>query len=447
MTTLYICEKPAQAMDIAKIIGVKRRQDGYLELANGDLISWAVGHLLELQEPGDYSEAWQGRWAWEQLPMIPDKWEYKVKDRTKSQFKTIQKLLKTVSDVVIATDAGREGELIARELLVHAKFKGGVKRFWTSTLTPAAIKHALSNLLPGAQTYPLYEAALARSHADWLLGYTGTRAATLASGVRGDFFAMGRVKTPTLALVVKRCQDVANFKAKTYYELEAQVRTAKGATFKMTHSPKESERIVTKEEAEARKKRAQMFQGPLKVEKAPEKEAPPLPYSLTTLSKDADRILGLSATNTLKVAQALYEKKATSYPRTDCAHLGTDQIPQIPMVLEAVAKRHPDAVGALTKMGVVTRSSTFDDSQLSDHHAIIPTEVHVEDLAGVELQMYNLICLRYLRALGPDAKFAATRVELDANGVLFKASGRATTDPGFKSIKLGDVSADTPEEE
>ncbi len=436
MTTVYLAEKPSQAMDIGKVIGIKGRGDGFLELVNGDFITWAVGHLLSLSEPQDYNEAWGGRWSWEQLPMIPDTWKYEVNRKTSKQLTVIKGLLKKATHVVIATDAGREGELIAREVLEHFRYKGKVSRFWTSSLVASDIKKALDNLKKGEETYPLYEAALARSHSDWMLGLSGTRAASLAANVRGDYFPLGRVKTPTLALVVRRCEEVRNFNSKTYYELEAQVRTKRGAKFKMMHAPSEENRITKRDAAEALKAKALGAQGPLRVEKTAETEAPALPYSLPALQKDANRILGFTAKNTLKVAQALYEKKALTYPRTDCQYLANSQIAEVPAVLDVVAKRFPAAVAALRKAGVTTRKTTFNDAKLTDHHGIIPTALYAADLDGAELQLYSLVCQRYLQTLGPDCKFVSTRVTLDANGVPFKATGKTVTDPGWQALKL-----------
>ncbi len=442
MSTVILAEKPSQAMDIGKVIGIKGRGDGFLELVNGWYITWAIGHLLELAEPQDYNEAWGGRWSWTQLPMIPEQWKYQVNRKTSKQLTVIKGLLKKATHVIIATDAGREGELIAREVLEHSKYKGKISRFWTSSLVASDIRRALDNLKKGEETYPLYEAALARSHSDWMLGLTGTRGASLAANVRGDYFPLGRVKTPTLALVVRRCLAVKNFAAKTYYELEAVVRTKKGATLKMLHAPDEEHRITKKDDAESLKKRALGHQGPLRVEKRAETEAPPLPYSLPALQKDANRILGFSAKNTLKVAQALYEKKAATYPRTDCQFLAESQVAEVPAVLDVGAKRFPAAVSALRKAGIVTRKSTFNDAKLVDHHGIIPTMLHVAELEGAEEQLYALICQRYLQTLGPDCKFTSTRITMDANGVPFKATGRVINDPGWQALKLPNLKAE-----
>jgi DNA topoisomerase-3 len=445
MKTLFLAEKPSQAMDIAKVLGIKRRQDGYIDLENGDVISWAVGHLMELAEPQAYDESWGGYWKWGQLPMIPPVWKYVVNKRTSKQFNVIKALLKTCDRVVIATDAGREGELIAREVIEHCKFKGVIDRFWTSSLVASDIKFALANLKKGVETYPLYEAAKARSHSDWLVGLTGTRAVSLAANVRGDYFPVGRVKTPTLALTVKRHWEIENFIVKAYFELEARVATKAGANFKMMHAPTEEQRIYDKATADALAAKAKGCVAPLSVKKTNETDQPPLPYSLPMLQKDANKVYGFTARNTLNLAQELYEQKATTYPRTDCQYLANSQIGEVPEVLLSVEKSFPGAVKELRSQGIVTRASTFNDAKLVDHHAIVPTALHVE-LSGAALQLYTLICQQYLRTLSPECKYIATKVGMDANGVPFKATGRTVTDPGWKAIKLIGSTAEEADE-
>jgi DNA topoisomerase III len=433
--TLYLCEKPSQARDVGAVLGIKRRGEGFMELNNGDVISWAVGHLLELADPEKQNPDWGGRWHWGQLPMIPDTWKYEVVSRTKPQFNIIKGLLKTVDRVVIATDAGREGELIAREILEYCKWRGHIERLWTSSLVASDIKAALGKLRSNADTYPIYEAAVARSHCDNFYGYSGSRGATLAAAVRGDFFPLGRVQTPTLAMVVRRDLEIKNFNQREYFELEAQVRTKSGKSFKMMHAPDAENRITTKDEAERRKRQAERAQGPLKVEKNNGSEGAPLAYSLPALQKDANRIFGFTAKNTLKLAQALYEKKAATYPRTDCQHLAASQMLEVEDVLRVVERRYGSVVEALKRAGVVKRKSTFDDTKLTDHHGIIPTGQYVE-LEGAELQLYQLICQRYMQLLGPDCKFQTTRVTMDANGVPFKATGKIILDPGWTALKV-----------
>ncbi|MDO8417773.1 MAG: DNA topoisomerase [Agitococcus sp.] len=435
MTTLYIAEKKSQAQDIANAIGVKRMGDGCIELTTGDCITWARGHLLELATPEEHNPAWGGRWTWAQLPMIPDKWKYNVNKKTAEQFRIIVRLVKEATAIVLATDAGREGELIGREILEYCKYKGPIKRLWTSSLVESDILHALQHLKPGAETYPLYEAALARQHCDNLFGLTGTRAASLAANVHKDYFPMGRVQTPTLALVVRRVLEIKNFQVNAFYELEAKVRTASGKDLIMKHAPEGDNKITSKEEATRLKKLADKAKAPLKVVKASESETAPLPYSLPALQADANRLLGFSAKTTLEHAQKLYELKTTTYPRTDCQHLAASQKRDVEQVLSVVARRFDSQVRLLQSKGVTKRDSTFDDSKLTDHHGILPTSLFVH-LEGPLLQLYTLICQRYLQMLAPDCRFNATRVQMNCNSVLFKASGKVITEPGWRGISL-----------
>lgn len=435
MRTLYLAEKPSQATDIAKVIGIKRKLDGYLELATGDVMTYARGHLLELAEPKDYDDAWGKSWAWEHLPMIPSQWKMKPTKHGAKQLQVIKTLLRECSEVVIATDAGREGELIAREILEHCRFRGKVRRLWTSSLVAKDIQAALKVLKAGSETEPLFEAARARQHGDWLYGLSGTRAATLAARQRGHAFPLGRVQTPTLSLVVKRDLDIRNFTAQEYFELEADVLTAKGFKLKLLHAPDEDHRITAQSEALRRKSLAEGASAALKVERAKGADSPPLPYSLPVLQKDANRVLGLTAKKTLEVAQALYEKKALTYPRTDCQHLAESQIEEVESTLVAVAKRLGALVDMLRTQGVRTRAAVFDSTKLTDHHAIVPTTEFVVDLTAEEERLYCLVGERYLQMLGQDCLFDSTKVALDANGVLFKASGRTVTSSGWRALR------------
>lgn len=435
MKTVYLAEKPSQAAELAKVIGIVGRKDGYIELKGGDAMTWAIGHLLELVEPKEYKESWGGRWAWDQLPMIPQEFKSEVVHGKNAQVKVIKALLKTADRVVIATDAGREGELIARELLIHCKYKGAIERLWTSSLVASDIVRALAKLRPGKETEPLYEAARARQHSDWMHGLSLTRGASLAANVRGDYFPVGRIQTPVLALVAHRDILIRDFVADGYFELEANVKSAGGKTFKMFHAPAEDKRITARADAEKLAKQAEKFTGALKVEKKPGKETPPMPYKLTSLQKDGNRILGLTARRTLEIAQGLYDKKTISYPRTDCEYLANSQTGEVEATLATVAKRFAPAVATVRTLGMNLRSTTFDDAKLMDHHAIVPTTEYV-NLEGLELQVYTLIAQRYLQTISKDCLFDGTRVSLDANGVAFTASGKAVTFEGWKAIKL-----------
>ena len=434
MSTLYLCEKPNQAKDLADAIGVVGRRTGYIEVRGG-IVTWAFGHMLEQASPDAYDEKWGGRWTFDVLPMIPPEWKHSVVTNKGQQLKVIRGLLKSAREVVIATDAGREGELIAREILEHCTYRGPVRRFWTSSLVKSDIVKALNSLRPGRETEPLYEAALARTRSDWLYGMNGSRAVTLAVRHSGTAYPVGRVQTATLALVVRREWEIRNFVPQVYYELEATVRSAGGEQFPMFHSPAENERIKSRLEAERLKASAEGAKSPLRVIKKSEKESPPLPYSLPSLQKDANRMLGLSASKTLQQAQALYEAHAITYPRTDCTFLAASQKGEIEETLSRLGQVYEGEVEKLKSMGVTARPSTFDDAKLTDHHAIVPTREAVALPQGTE-QLFGLISERYLKTLAPDCHFDRTTVTLDANGVPFKATGKRITQEGFRAIRI-----------
>lgn len=432
MLTLYICEKPSQARDIASVLGIKSKGDGYIECQNNTVVSFAIGHLMGLVQPHEYDPAW-AKWSWPGLPMIPSEFKYKPNPKTIPQYKILCSYIKKASSIVIATDAGREGEYIAREVMTACNYKGPIKRLWASTMVASDIKKAIENLRDGKETEALYHAAMARSKSDWLIGMNGSRAVTLGMGNKGTF-PVGRVQTPTLAMVVRRDLSIDNFKPETYYELKAFVQTPRGDTFEMTHAPSEEKRIKSKEEADKLMRQACNFDGPCEVVKKDGKESPPLPFSLPTLQKEANKVMGLSAANTLSLAQKLYEAKAISYPRSDCSHLGSSQKGQIRETLAVIHRVQPDAVSKLAAMGVVVRPSTFNDAKLTDHHGIIPTTQAVE-LSGKELELFNLIAKRYLITLAPDMEYQQTKVTVDANGVPFSASGRVIRTEGWYSLK------------
>lgn len=437
MVTVYLTEKPSAARDLAEVMGINSRGTFHIETKDGSIIVWVRGHLLTLANPEELDERWGGYWKWDALPMVPSSWVYKVIHGSGGHVKAIQAWLNKASLVVIATDAGREGELIGRLMLEYCKYKGAVKRFWVSEMTPEGISAALANLRPGSEYEPLYHAAKARQHADWLYGLNATRAATLAARVRGDYFPMGRVQTPTLSLIVKRQQAIANFKATEFYELTADLITAKGVPFTVRHAPPEASRIEDKKVATALLGRVKASTpGPIRVQREPGEERAPLPYSLLTLQREANKRLGFSADKTLKLAQALYDKKVLSYPRTDCNYLAENQIAQMPAIIAAVTARMPSAAKALVSQGVLYRKSVFDDSKLSDHHALIPTYLVATELTKEEAEIYDMVCLRFLRAMGQNVLFDKTKVQVDIGGVEFKAADTVVRSLGWKAITL-----------
>lgn len=434
MLTVYIAEKPDVGRTLAKHLGLVKSHQGYIECSNNCVVTWAIGHLLEVPYPDGFKDEWKP-WRWEHLPLVPDAWITKPVARTKDQFNVVKSLLKKATTVVLATDAGREGELIGRSILEACKYKGALKRLWLSVYTDEVVKAALKSPLDGKEKDNLYQAALARRNSDWIYGMSCSRAASLAAG--SAKFAIGRVQTPTLSLIVKRDLEIENFKAKYYYELEAQVHTAAGHTLTMYHSPKVEDRILDKAEAEKLKAKAEKASGPLKVATVPGKESAPLVYSLPGLQKDANRLFKWTAKKTLDVAQSLYEKKFTSYPRVDCEHLSSTQKKEVPETVSAIASTLAAQAAALKTLGINIRDSVFDDSKLTDHHGIIPTKVPLSGaLSADEQKLYQLIAIRYLQMLAPDMQYEGTKIEMDANGVLFTATGRVILKEGWKSFKL-----------
>jgi len=430
--TVYLAEKPSVAADIARILGIEERGKGYFRVPGG-YVTNAIGHMYELVEPKDYNPAWQ-RWSLEHLPMIPERYLRKPGFKRGEQLAVIKKLFKGASTVVIATDAGREGELIAREVIEECGFKGQLKRLWLQSMNDPDLLAALNALRDGREFDNLYDAAYSRQIADWLFGINGTRAVTLAANVNGDFFPVGRVKTPTLALVVRRERDIENHVVREYYELVAEVTTQAGETFKMVHAPKDEERIFDKAEAEARLRRALGSQAPLSVTSEEKTERPPLPFNLPDLQREANKALGLTAKDTLATAQELYEAKKLTYPRSDARHLPRSMIEKVPEIVRGLAEGGVGLAKVVQDRGWVTRESTFDDSKMTDHHGIIPTGV-VGTLSGRQKDVFDLVARRFLLQLLPDCRYRETRVSLDANGVPFKASGRVILEPGWTAYR------------
>lgn len=439
--TVILTEKPSVAGDIAKAISKSpTKTSSYFETESGVYLPWAVGHLLEQAMPEQYNPEWK-RWSWDTLPILINDWKMQVRDKAAPQLAAIGRLLKNTPLVVIATDAGREGELIAREILEWHRYSGPLKRLWLQAMTQKDILKGFANLKEGSATEGLHQAALARQRADFLYGINGTRATTLGIKHFKQMYPLGRVQTPTLYLVVKRAQDIRGFQSKEYFELQAEVRTASGHTLKLMHAPREENRIFDRAAAQALADRAAGAQSPLSVVNTSEKEAPPFPHTLATLQQEANKVLGWSAQKTLDVAQVLYEKyKAISYPRTGCQYLSAAQKEEVPRTLEDVSQVMPEAVGILSRMGVDLRDKVFNDAKLEDHHALVPKDPSTLLKAGLdsnseEMNLYRLVSLRYLRAMAPDMLFDKTAVKMNANGVEFSTTGKVITSPGWRALK------------
>lgn len=437
--TLILAEKKSVAKDIAEVLGIVSVQPTHFEVKGGAKVCYAQGHLVEIAAPEALNPAWGGRWHWGQLPMIPEQWSYVPVDRTKKLLKDIQVLLKKAKTVIIATDAGREGELIAREILHYSKWRGEVKRFWTSALMPEDIKHALNNLLPGAAKDNLYEAALARSHLDNVFGYTGSRAATLAANVFKNHFPVGRVQTPVLGLVVQRTLQNQGFASSFYYTIEANVKTSGGHHLNMKHQLPKGEKFVKRSEAEAVCNRLLALPGgptaPLKQTSSAKVAKAPLAFSLPKLQQAANRVFAFSSKRTLEIAQSLYEGKFITYPRTDSEHLATSQIPSMEPTLDAIAAIFPSEVARLRAMGVLFRPTTFDNTKLGDHHGIVPTTNSPHTLSGEQAQLYRLIAAQLLQVLAPDNEYDSVKISMVVDGEEFAAKAKQDKVAGWTEFR------------
>lgn len=420
------------ARDVAKALGGGSAADGHIRLRNGDVITWAIGHLLEAIAPHEYDERYKS-WRLEDLPIIPKKFLRKPAEGRAQQLKVICGLVKKASEIVIATDAGREGEAIAWTILEHAGWKGGAKRLWTSSLNESHLKVAVTQLIDDAQKKPLFVAAQLRAVADWTAGMTWSRYYNIRCVRRGDrVLSLGRVQTATLALVVDRDLEIERFKPEDYFELKATMSTAVGP-LELFHKPAEDKRIRTRDEAEAIARRCQGLDAILKVEKKPKTFVPPPPFSLPELQMAASAKWGWSAKKTLDVLQDLYEKGAVTYPRTDSGCLTEDMKGDMPKHLAALRKRQD--FKTLADITPVIRKSVFDSSKVEDHHGIITTDeaVDISSMSADHKKLFDIIARRFLAALMPDAKGFTTTISTKLDGVLFKTSGTIITEPGWKA--------------
>lgn len=448
-TTLYLCEKPDQGNIVAKALGGGRRGSGGIE-GDGWIVTWAFGHLLTPYMPEDYDPE-QKRWSWETLPIVPKKFEFKPAAPSKAkQVSAIAAYMKKAGAVVISTDADREGELIAYEILNRLKWSGKTDRLWISDLTPEAVRKALSKLKPASETKPLYWAAAARTYADWIVGMNLSRAATLKYAERGAKpMSVGRVQTPVLALIVDLERKIVNFKPETYYEIKAQVATQAGR-FVMRHAPSADERIIDASEARRRLSLVDGHKGPLSVSKERKTQGPPKLFDLNALQQDCNARFGWSADHALKVLQSLYEThNIVTYPRTDCAALPEDHVANIPKIaanLAGVADLAPIA-GALGEP--VVRKGIYNDKKVTAHHAIVPTNKapDISALNADEARLYDLVARYWLAAHMPDMEYLQTRISMDAQGVKLTAGGRQILKPGWRAAFDGAAKAEGDEED
>ena len=420
---LALAEKPSVAQAIAKVIGATKRCDGYLE-GNGWLVSWCVGHLVELAEPESYDEKYS-KWRYEDLPIFPEKWKYEVSPGTRKQFAIVKQLMLSdrVEEICCCTDSGREGELIYRLVYHKCGCKKPFRRLWISSMEDAAIREGFATLRPSSEYDSLYQAALCRERADWIVGMNATR---LFSCLYGQTLAVGRVMTPTLAMVVMRDAAIDAFKQEPFYT----VRIILG---EMTD---ESGRIAEKAEAEDLAKRCLQSGTAFvkKVERKEKTEKPPALYDLTSLQRDANRILGFTAQQTLDYTQSLYEKKLVTYPRTDSRYLTDDMAGMVSGLVKGVA-----AVYGIMNPVPIQASQIINSSRVSDHHAIIPTRTMPQtdpaELPSGEQAILWLVCTGLLVSVGEAHRYAETVAAFDCAGHEFTAKGKVVLEPGWKDIQ------------
>ena len=423
---LCIAEKPSVARDLANVLGAGKRMDGYFE-GNGYQVTWTFGHFCELKTPDDYDPAFK-RWSLHTLPVLPPKFEIKLKKDKgiKKQFGIIKKLLKNASLIINCGDAGQEGELIQRWVLQHAKNRKPVKRLWISSLTTQAIRQGFANLHDAAHYDRLYYAGMSRAVGDWLLGMNATRLFTLKYGGYKQVLSIGRVQTPTLALMVERHKTINNFVPEPFWELKTRYRevvfsSPKGKFFKKP----EAEQLL-----QQAKGKPFLIEG---IETKKSRESPPQLFDLTALQIHANKRFGMSADQTLKTVQKLYEKKLVTYPRVDTAYLPSDMYPKIGGVLEKLSD-FEEFTKPLLQKSIRKTKRVFNDAKITDHHAIIPTNANARSLPDAEYKIYNAIARRFVAAFHDDCLLLLTTVKGSAGGVSFVAKGKQITHPGWRVL-------------
>ncbi len=426
-----IAEKPSVARDIANVLGATKTCQGYIE-GNGYQVTWTFGHLCELKEPHEYTARWK-RWDVWDLPMIPERYGIKLKndDGVKRQFAVIEKLMQSADEIVNCGDAGQEGELIQRWVMQKANAKCPVKRLWISSLTEEAIREGFNSLKDQSEYQSLYFAGLSRAIGDWTLGINATRLYTLKYGQRDQLLSIGRVQTPTLALIVRRQQEIENFTPEPYWILSTVYRDV---TFSATKG-----KFTTKEEGEAFLEK--VVNAPFTVTDISAKkgtEAPPRLYDLTSLQVDCNKKFGYSADQTLQLIQSLYEKKYTTYPRVDTTYLSDDIYPKCSNMLMGI-RGYEQFTAPLHGKKLLKSKKVFDSSKVTDHHAIIPTGVAAQNLTDMERNVYDLVTRAFIAVFYPDCKFLTTTVLGEVDKVEFKATGKQITELGWKVVYASDA--------
>lgn len=421
-----IAEKPSVARDIADILGARTKKDGYME-GNGYQVTWTFGHLCTLKEPHEYTPSWKS-WSLGNLPMLPPRFGIKLINNPtyEKQFQVIERLMSAADEIINCGDAGQEGELIQRWVMQKAGARCPVKRLWISSLTEEAIREGFAKLKDQAEFQPLYEAGLSRAIGDWLLGMNATRLYTLKYGQGKQVLSIGRVQTPTLALIVNRQLEIENFKPEPYWELKTVYRetvfsatkgkfTSKEEGLQFLETVKQSDFTIT--DVSAKKG----------VEHSPRL------FDLTSLQVECNKKFGYSAEETLRLIQGLYEKKVATYPRVDTTYLSDDMYAKCPAILEGI-KDYASLTAPLKGTRLSKSKKVFDNSKVTDHHAIIPTGVHPQGLTDMERRVFDLIARRFIAVFYPDCKVSTTTVLGEVNKIEFKVTGKQILEPGWRMV-------------
>ena len=466
-----IAEKPSVARDIAEVLGAHNKKDGFIE-GNGYQVTWTFGHLCTLKEPHEYTPQWKS-WSLASLPMIPPRFGIKLINDSgiEKQFKIIESLMQKADMIINCGDAGQEGELIQRWVMQKAGAKCPVKRLWISSLTEEAIREGFANLKDQSEFQPLYEAGLSRAIGDWTLGMNATRLYTLKYGQNKQVLSIGRVQTPTLALIVKRQQEIENFVPKQYWELKTSYRdTLFSAIVRKSDEELAEEAAAEKENPQLKKKTPakedanrgippitdqatgeQLLERiknvPFTITDISSKkgtEAPPRLFDLTSLQVECNKKFGYSADMTLQLIQSLYEKKVATYPRVDTTFLSDDIYPKCPKILEGL-KDYAVYTAPLAGKPLIKSKKVFDNSKVTDHHAIIPTGVQPRELTNMEKTVYDLIARRFIAVFYPDCKFSTTTVIGEADSIEFKVTGKQILEQGWRVVFSKEQQDDTKE--
>jgi DNA topoisomerase-3 len=421
-----IAEKPSVAREIAQVMGARQKKDGFYE-GNGYQVTWTFGHFCQLREPEDYRPEWK-RWSLHELPVVPAQFGIKLlPDKgVAQQFKVIKRLLASATEVINCGDAGQEGEVIQRWVLTEAGYRKPFKRLWISSLTEEAIRQGFAHLREGREFDTLYQAGKSRAIGDWLLGINATRLFTLKYAHGRQLLSLGRVQTPTLAMIVQRHLEIQNFKPEPFWELKTEYRQA---IFSSTHGRFTDE--ATGAELLAKVRDAELFITDIETKRGT--EYPPKLFDLTSLQVECNNKLSLSADETLKTVQSLYEKKAVSYPRVDTTFLPDDQYPKIPSILEGLMD-YSTLTGPLLAKKIRKTTRVFNNNKVTDHHAIIPTGSRAAGLYGREGAVYDLIARRFIAAFYPDCVVSNTTVLAEAAGHGFRARGKQILEPGWRVV-------------